>query len=253
MLYSLHFPSDFVPLLSKWATYVERGKLVRVHHSSFIHSPCCLLFIAFPQRLCPLLSEWATYVERGKLVRVHHSSFIHSPCCLLFIAFPQRLCPPFVRVGYIYVRVIWLASMMYSLLFPRDFVPLFSWRSECIDRCKQRSLRVTRKSGRCSTASSRPTGSSTITATMQAHLDPIRKLERAQQTTVFCLRTGHCGLKAHLKMIGVSDTSLYECGHADQTPPIKPQTTSSMPAPCTQRGVIKHGRTVWTWQPSSSS
>ena len=29
----------------------------------------------------------------------------------------------------------------------------------------------------------------------QAHLDPtIRKLERAQQTTIFHLRIGHCGL-----------------------------------------------------------
>ena len=42
--------------------------------------------------------------------------------------------------------------------------------------------------------------------------------ERAQQTTIFRLRTGHCGLSAHLKRIGISDTSLCECGQADQTP-----------------------------------
>ena len=48
----------------------------------------------------------------------------------------------------------------------------------------------------------------------QAHLDPIWGL----QTTVFRLRTGHCGLSAHLKRIGISDTSMCECGHADQTP-----------------------------------
>ena len=52
----------------------------------------------------------------------------------------------------------------------------------------------------------------------QAYLEPIRKLERAQQTTIFCLRTRHCGLRAHLKRTGVSDTSLCECGHTDQTP-----------------------------------
>ena len=52
----------------------------------------------------------------------------------------------------------------------------------------------------------------------QAHLDPIWRLERAQQTTIFRLRTGHCGLSAHLKRIGISDTSLCECGQADQTP-----------------------------------
>ena len=43
-------------------------------------------------------------------------------------------------------------------------------------------------------------------------------LERAQQTTIFRLRTGHCGLSAHLKRIGFSDTSLCECRQTDQTP-----------------------------------
>ena len=52
----------------------------------------------------------------------------------------------------------------------------------------------------------------------QAHLDQIWRLERAQQTTIFRLRTGHCGLSAHLKRIGISDTSLCECGQANQTP-----------------------------------
>ena len=51
----------------------------------------------------------------------------------------------------------------------------------------------------------------------QAHLDPIWRLERAQQTTIFHLHTGHCGLSAHLKRTGISDTSLCECGQADQT------------------------------------
>ena len=52
----------------------------------------------------------------------------------------------------------------------------------------------------------------------QAYLDPIWRLERAQQTTIFSLRTGHCGLRDHLKRTGISDTSLCECGQADQTP-----------------------------------
>ena len=51
----------------------------------------------------------------------------------------------------------------------------------------------------------------------QAHLDPIWRLEQAQQTTIFRLHTGHCGLRAHLKRTGISDTSPFECVQADQT------------------------------------
>ena len=51
-----------------------------------------------------------------------------------------------------------------------------------------------------------------------AHLDPIWRLELAQPTTIFRLRTARCGLRAHLKRIGISDTSLRECGQADETP-----------------------------------
>ena len=58
----------------------------------------------------------------------------------------------------------------------------------------------------------------------QAHLDPIWRLEWAQQTTIFSLCSGHCGLGAHLKRIGISDTSLCECGQADQTPDCVPQS-----------------------------
>ena len=52
----------------------------------------------------------------------------------------------------------------------------------------------------------------------QAHLDPVWRLERTQQTTIFRLRTGHCGLSAHLKRTGISDTSLCGCGQLTKTP-----------------------------------
>ena len=52
----------------------------------------------------------------------------------------------------------------------------------------------------------------------QAHLDPIWRMEQAQQNTIFNLHTGHCGLSAHLKRTGISDTLLCECGQANQTP-----------------------------------
>ena len=52
----------------------------------------------------------------------------------------------------------------------------------------------------------------------QPNQDAIHNLGRAEQTTIFRLRTGHCGLKAHLKRIGVAETALCDCGQADQTP-----------------------------------
>ena len=51
-----------------------------------------------------------------------------------------------------------------------------------------------------------------------SHLDPIWRLGQAQQIIIFRLHKGHCDLSAHLKKTGISDTSLCECGQADQTP-----------------------------------
>ena len=41
---------------------------------------------------------------------------------------------------------------------------------------------------------------------------------RAQETAIFRLHTGHCGLSAHLRRTDIPHTSLCECGQADQTP-----------------------------------
>ena len=51
-----------------------------------------------------------------------------------------------------------------------------------------------------------------------AHKDPIRTLDRKHQTQIFRMRTGHCGLRAHLKRIGATDTPMCHCGRAEQTP-----------------------------------
>ncbi|KAK7101444.1 hypothetical protein V1264_019826 [Littorina saxatilis] len=48
--------------------------------------------------------------------------------------------------------------------------------------------------------------------------DPINKLDRRSQTTIFRLRTGHCGLKKHLKRLGLADDAHCECGSEEQTP-----------------------------------
>ena len=42
--------------------------------------------------------------------------------------------------------------------------------------------------------------------------DDLHRLDRCGQSTVFRLRTGHCGLKKHLHRIGQADTPLCPCG-----------------------------------------
>ena len=47
--------------------------------------------------------------------------------------------------------------------------------------------------------------------------DPINRLARHEQTTIFRLRTGHCCLRAHLRRIGITDSALGDCKEAEQT------------------------------------
>ena len=48
--------------------------------------------------------------------------------------------------------------------------------------------------------------------------DPLHQLSRHEQTTIFRLRTGHCGLKGHLIKIGIRPSALCDCGKIWQTP-----------------------------------
>ena len=48
--------------------------------------------------------------------------------------------------------------------------------------------------------------------------DQIKTLDRRTQTTIFRLRTGHCGLRKHLKRLGLADSAHCECGSEEQTP-----------------------------------
>ena len=50
------------------------------------------------------------------------------------------------------------------------------------------------------------------------HHDHLNSLSRPEQSTIFRLRTGHCGLRAHLKKIGIAESSMCDCLIADQTP-----------------------------------
>ena len=69
----------------------------------------------------------------------------------------------------------------------------------------------------------------------QAHLDPIWRLEWAQQTTIFIFAQGTVVKVPHLKRIGISDTSLRECRQADQTPVLPSiywETSANMASGC---------------------
>ena len=48
--------------------------------------------------------------------------------------------------------------------------------------------------------------------------DQINTLHRRTQTTIFRLRTGHCGLRKHLKRLGLVDSAHCECGSEEQSP-----------------------------------
>ena len=53
--------------------------------------------------------------------------------------------------------------------------------------------------------------------------DALHQLPRCQQTTIFCLRTGHCRLISNLKRIGVKTLAQCPCWEADQTHLCVPQ------------------------------
>ena len=48
--------------------------------------------------------------------------------------------------------------------------------------------------------------------------DQINTLDRRTRTIIFLLRTGHCGLRKHLKRLGLADSAHCECGSEEQTP-----------------------------------
>jgi len=48
--------------------------------------------------------------------------------------------------------------------------------------------------------------------------DHIHQLNRREQTVIFRLRTGHCGLRKHMKKMGLVDTATCQCGSEEQTP-----------------------------------
>ena len=91
------------------------------------------------------------------------------------------------------------------------------WQKSGVRLRRHRTLSPTERPGHFSIPSSVETGRKKTVDTRHT-LTHIYRLELGQQTTIFRPRTGHCGLSAHQKRIGISDSSLCECGQADQTP-----------------------------------
>ena len=54
--------------------------------------------------------------------------------------------------------------------------------------------------------------------------DQINTLGRRTQTTIFRLRTGHCGVRKHLNRLGLVDSAHCQCGSEEKTPEHIPQT-----------------------------
>ena len=48
--------------------------------------------------------------------------------------------------------------------------------------------------------------------------DAIRLLDRQSASVIYRLRTGHCGLRAHLRRLHLADFALCACRQSDQTP-----------------------------------
>ena len=48
--------------------------------------------------------------------------------------------------------------------------------------------------------------------------DPLTLLNRRESTVIYRLRTGHCGLRAHLNKLKVVNTAQCQCGGAEQSP-----------------------------------
>ena len=64
--------------------------------------------------------------------------------------------------------------------------------------------------------------------------DQINTLVRKTQTTIFRLRTGHCGLRKHLKKLGLADSAHWECGSEEQAPEHILQTCPYLETVCQQ-------------------
>ena len=76
--------------------------------------------------------------------------------------------------------------------------------------------------------------------------DQINTLDRRTQTTIFRLRTGHCGLRKHLKRLGLADSAHCECGSEEQT-----LSTFFRPAHTWRQYANSFGQKTLKWAPSS--
>ena len=87
--------------------------------------------------------------------------------------------------------------------------------------------------------------------------DPLQRLSCLEQTTIFRLRTGHCGLKGHLTKIGIQPSALCDCGKDNQTsnhflqscPLYNRERQHIWPVSTTMDAKFGALQTIYIWQP----
>ena len=90
-----------------------------------------------------------------------------------------------------------------------------AWLSLGANNCNPCLPPLTRKPKPCSERDKNVSGKEPLETTNPS-TDPVNRLARHEQTTIFRLRTGHCGLRAHLKRTGIMVSALYDCKEAEQ-------------------------------------
>ena len=69
--------------------------------------------------------------------------------------------------------------------------------------------------------------------------DPVNRLSRHEQTTIFKLRTGHCSIREHLKRFGIMDSALCNSKRSRTGGPLHPQ--GLFPPAATEKPVMAVG------------
>ena len=113
------------------------------------------------------------------------------------------------------MNALWSYSGSRPTVGFQEMKELIAWLSLGANNCNPCPPPLTRKPKPCSETDKNVNGKEPLeTTTPQLTQSTVWQEE---QTTIFRLRTGHCGLRAHLKRIGIMDSALCGRKEAEQT------------------------------------